>query len=262
MGPNPAIGSNTDGERDRHPDGELSKSGNGCPHRNHDGGASEDPNLSLEQKYRILQHQLQMAEAERDAYKVELSKIDKVLRKEGSDNATGEADMMALAKVLSLKRQHVSLDRELKKTQGMLDSSTVDLRKAQLTSFKQAQTGWPVEEDSAIHDALTRLYRDVRLWAKTYGVKTLDSFRGFSDKDLKYIHKSVSKVALFGSYDEFLGFKHPFLILAALVSNVLTNSMFADYFYIFRNPSYPDDLTANALENTFFRLYNGTSSNH
>lgn len=229
---------------------------------NLEGETNAGSSTSLEQPDRTLQAQLASAIKERDSYKNELIQIDKALRREGSEEDVDEGKTQTiLDKVMSLTRQNSSLRRNIQEVRAELNTSNVDLRKAQLSSFKQAQTGWFVEEDSKIRDALTQLYKDVRHWAKTYCVKSLQGFRKFPDGDCEHISKVVSKVAFFRSSDDFLSFKYPFLILAAMVSDRLSAYIFDDYFYIFRNIDEDSDgVYGEILEDAFNRLCNGMFS--
>lgn len=224
---------------------------------NHTGKASEEAARKPEQKNHILEQRLHKAERKYAVLKKEIMEIDRVLRNEDSEGGDNkEEERTVLSMVLSLKKRNDTLTRELEACQGKLDSSIVDLRKAQLSSFKQSQTGWFVEEDSKIHETLAQLYKDVRRWAKTYCVKSLENFRELNTESRHQVNNAVSKVAFFASWDDFCGFKHPFLILAALVSEILSNSIFNNYFYIFNNPgeAHGDGRVGKILSDLFSRL--------
>lgn len=226
----------------------------------HTGEVGEVEVRKLEQENHLLQQQLRKAEQKYAALKKQVAELEKDLRKECSDkNASREEAKTFYSKVLSLKKENASLNRELKECQGRLDSSIVDLRKAQLSSFKQSQTGWFVEEDSRIHESLAQFYKDVRLWAKTYCLKSLETFCDVDDHTRSYLSNAVLGVASFQEWDDFCKFKHPFLILAALVSETLRSWMFGDYFYIFVRPGDPSDngATRMALLETFNKLLTG-----
>ncbi|KAL0262746.1 hypothetical protein SLS55_001718 [Diplodia seriata] len=243
------LDSGHSGECDRNHDEELGMS--------RDGEASKRSTDSLEREIRQLQRHINAAVAERDEEIALTNKFARTLKKERSEKAAVEEEMQKTKKKnLALENQNALLDHELKKVQDKLDFTVVDLRKAQLNSFKQAQTGWFVQEDAEIHHTISQLYKDVRMWAKAYGVKSLEAHRKLFFDANKYLSQSISKVAFFNSWDEFFTFKHPFLILAALVSDILSTYIFEDYFWIFRNPGDPKDHgeRADALRDTFSQL--------
>ncbi|OJD36464.1 kinesin heavy chain [Diplodia corticola] len=234
LNPDPGSRRNPAEELNKNHGGELGRIHNGEVDRNHDVKAGEGSALSLKQENRLLSKNNHLQEA---------------LWRAVSERATAEKTMRAMEeKISALEERNALLNSELDQVQGKLNSSIVDLRKAQLSSFKQTQTGWFVEEDSQVHHALTQLYKDVRYWAKAYAVKSLHLFRDFPGHLDTPTSNFLSRVATFNSYDDFVGFKHPFLILAALVSEVLSTFVFNDYFWMHNGES------ANVLRDTFYRL--------
>ncbi|KAL1641387.1 hypothetical protein SLS58_006088 [Diplodia intermedia] len=263
--PDLELGGNTDKKLDKNRDRDFSSGhGSECDRNygeelgvGHGGEASKQSTVSLEREIRLLQRQIKAAVAERNEQIAEKNKFTRALQKEKSEKAAADQEMQKTAKKnLALENRNALLDQELKKVQDKLDSTVVDLRKAQLNSFKQAQTGWFVQEDAEIHHTISQLYKDVRTWAKAYGVKSLEAYRKFSPDANPCLSQSISKIAFFNSWDEIFTFKHPFLILAALVSDILSTYIFEDYFWIFRNPGDPKDHgeRANALRDTFSQL--------
>ncbi|GME37480.1 Kinesin heavy chain [Neofusicoccum parvum] len=218
---------------------------------------------TLEQQISNLRLNLQAAVDQRNNFQRKASKLGEAYRKEVEEKETYKQKTAELQKqVTSLKEQRDASSQNLREVQAKLDLSVADLRKAQLSTFKQSQAGWFVEEDSKVRDSLLQLYKDVRSWAKKYSITSFIDFPKLTNQAWNDLGAAVRRVASFDSAAALLSFKHPFLILAGLLSDYINDLIFRSPFYIFysiKNASEGND-NVRALEDLLRRLHHSDVS--
>ncbi|KAK7607929.1 hypothetical protein BKA81DRAFT_381175 [Phyllosticta paracitricarpa] len=136
---------------------------------------------------------------------------------------------------------------KLQKTQADLDTAMADLRKAQLSTFKQARSDWVPEEDSKVRDDVSQLYKDIRTWAKTYadsGAACANRLSSLDEMLRSQFVTRISNVARLSGTDEIKEMKHPFLILAALLSQHLQLLIFDNPFFWLNDDEHNPSLAA------------------
>lgn len=151
------------------------------------------------------------------------------------------------AEIQLLKDQSKAGERKLEECMG-------ELRKMQLSSFQQAQTTWPPEEDGTVRELIASLYKSVRAWASTYSVESLSDIQGTDHRDLTDLLEDMQAVTTITNVDDLVEFEYPFLILAALLSEHLYDYISNNPFFAFNNPEEQDSEKALSTGlNQFFK---------
>lgn len=153
------------------------------------------------------------------------------------------------AEIQLLKDQSKAGERKLEECMG-------ELRKMQLSSFQQAQTTWPPEEDGTVRELIASLYKSVRAWASTYSVESFSDIQGTDHRDLTDLLEDIQTVTTIINVDDLVEFEYPFLILAALLSEHLYDYIFNNPFFAFNNPE--DQDSEKALSVGLNQFFNST----
>ncbi|KAF2137318.1 uncharacterized protein K452DRAFT_302076 [Aplosporella prunicola CBS 121167] len=165
-------------------------------------------------------------------------------------------------RILHYKQRNEYLEAQANHMQEKLDACMIELRSAQQTTFEKAKTVWAPEEDRTIRELIEELFKSVRAWSKKHCAAVSDWSHFEDEETLKKLFCEIQVVADIPDMNALIEFKHPFLVLASLLSSHITE-------YIFRNPFlFLEDSQAigtssspgYVLNNTFQRLSNANKS--
>ncbi|KAK7514990.1 hypothetical protein IWZ03DRAFT_361431 [Phyllosticta citriasiana] len=109
------------------------------------------------------------------------------------------------------------LNEELQEANKKTESVVAQLRTIQLQALKQVQSGWTAVEDSKVRDAAENLQAKIRAWAKKYSAPSL--------------REPLEKFG-FSGWESLVDFKHPFLIVVALLSEHVRVNLFGNPFHL------------------------------
>ncbi|KAL1622996.1 hypothetical protein SLS56_008473 [Neofusicoccum ribis] len=159
-------------------------------------------------------------------------------------------------KVNHIEKEYMELNNELQKSLESLEISKSDFRQAQRAVSRQSKPGWNPEEDGKLRGAIEELFRAVRTWSKAYAVSSFEKFQS-SSKESQSAFFSSMKVADISDVKSLLRLKHPFLVLAAYLSNhILCNILFGPFFAFNNPPSFHTQLSYGVmLDHTFQDMF-------
>ncbi|KAE9364640.1 hypothetical protein N431DRAFT_497102 [Stipitochalara longipes BDJ] len=131
--------------------------------------------------------------------------------------------------------QRLTSERDL--AQENYEESMLLVRKQQEESFKHMNTGrWLPMEDNKVIDELSQIKGDMRDWAKTVAVNSMDALKNLDHSEFTGLLESLSAVLILenNSFPKGLSTpKSPALLLNALLAHHLYSTMFRDPFFFF-----------------------------
>ncbi|KAK7535589.1 hypothetical protein IWX49DRAFT_593936 [Phyllosticta citricarpa] len=124
------------------------------------------------------------------------------------------------------------LNEELEEANKKTESVAAQLRTIQLQALKQVQSGWTAVEDSKVRDAAENLQTKIRAWAKKYSAPSLREPLEKFGVNLTRFLQHLEPLAGFSGWESLVDFKHPFLIVVALLSEHLRVNLFGNPFHL------------------------------
>lgn len=217
-----------------------------------------------------LQHQVRDVTRKKERLAAKVESLQVSYEKRGRDAVHLERQLeKARSDYKATKTAHRRIEKDnerlrcdLEATTHQLESCRADLRGAQNSAFKHARSGGYAEEDNSVQECLDGFYRHVRQWAKSHCIQSFENVPSFPEDTRLRLQNAVSERAQFPNQDALFGFKHPFLILAALLSSHLENFIFRNQFFVFQElgSMQSSDSFCRKLQHTFHQLE--TSKSH
>ncbi|KAK7553977.1 hypothetical protein JOL62DRAFT_614734 [Phyllosticta paracitricarpa] len=140
-------------------------------------------------------------------------------------------------RVTKWKQEAEELVKNLEHKRHELSKCELELKNIRDKLFKCENSRWIPEEDQSIQHTVQDLQLTIRSWAKDCSVK---SFQGVLNTEKLHQHSGfLHRVSDYSGYQEaqqIQGLEHPFLLLAAFLSEVLRATIWHDPLFHFRDP--------------------------
>ncbi|KAL1390090.1 hypothetical protein HDK64DRAFT_326949 [Phyllosticta capitalensis] len=189
--------------------------------------------------------EIENAEKENNLYQLVRSVKDGI-----DQNSTSLHELLALQRGQGPKIEEVAaqwsrekedLEQRLESKQQELEACVVELGLFQERFLKCEDSRWAPEGDQPIAFAVKNLHASIRAWARKYSVECFKAPLSQKQAKKEWVRQQsllhwVVKVTSFKDHRSLTEMEHPFLVLAALLSQFLFRAIFEDPFFHFRDP--------------------------
>ncbi|KAK7539872.1 uncharacterized protein J3D65DRAFT_301206 [Phyllosticta citribraziliensis] len=162
-------------------------------------------------------------------------------------------------RVAKWKDEAEKLAKSLESKRCELARRELELKNIRGKLLKCESSKWIPEEDQSIQHAVQDLQLTIRSWAKDCSVKSfsdvLDTER--LPEESSFLRR-VSECSVYKEHSQFEGLEHPFLLLAAFLSEVIRVTVWGDPFFHFQNLNAEHAYSfAGGLNKTFYGMRDG-----
>ncbi|KAK8151923.1 hypothetical protein BC567DRAFT_268027 [Phyllosticta citribraziliensis] len=159
-------------------------------------------------------------------------------------------------RVAKWKDEAEKLAKSLESKRCELARRELELKNIRGKLLKCESSKWIPEEDQSIQHAVQDLQLTIRSWAKDCSVKSfsdvLDTER--LPEESSFLRR-VSECSVYKEHSQFEGLEHPFLLLAAFLSEVIRVTVWGDPFFHFQNLNAEHAYSfAGGLNKTFYGM--------
>ncbi|KAK8249366.1 hypothetical protein IWZ00DRAFT_571596 [Phyllosticta capitalensis] len=189
--------------------------------------------------------EIENAEKESDLYQLVRSVKDGI-----DQNSTSPHELLALQRGQGPKIEEVAaqwsrekedLEQRLESKQQELEECVAELGLFQERFLKCEDSRWAPEGDQPIAFAVKNLHASIRAWARKYSIESFKAPLSPKKPQAEWVRQQsflhwVRQVTSIKDWWSLVEMDHPFLVLAALLSDFLLRAIFGDPFIHFRDP--------------------------